>query len=120
MIPDLLRIKGHYVNRAVHALLNATGDSIGITESSCDELLSKTPVAILHVPADYARPLNVVRYLAAIRLAAPCRPIGAVAVWIHTEQAAERARLDAALAASPPSVRDGPNPPHGPGPRAHP
>ena len=32
--------KGHYVNRAVHALLNATGDSIGITESSRDDMLS--------------------------------------------------------------------------------
>ena len=56
------------------ALLKATGDSSGVAESSCDELFSGDPVAILHVPADSAGPLNVARYLAVIRLTAPCSP----------------------------------------------
>ena len=75
--------KGHLnVNRVMDALLKATGDSSGVAESSCDERPSGAPVAILHVPADSAGPLNVARYLAVIRLTAPCSPVGAAAAWI--------------------------------------
>ena len=64
--------KGHLnVNRVADALMKATGDSSGVAESSCDERPSGAPVAILHVPADSAGPLNVARYLAVIRLTAP-------------------------------------------------
>ena len=62
--------------------MKATGDSSRVAESSCDELFSGAPVAILHVPADSAGPLNVARYLAVIRLTAPCSPVGAAAAWI--------------------------------------
>ena len=50
--------------------MKATGDDISVTEMSCAELFSGAPVAILHVPADCTGPLNVVRYLAVIRLTA--------------------------------------------------
>ena len=86
------------VNRVMDALLKATGDSSGVAESSCDERPSGAPVAILHVPADCAGPLNVARYLAVIRLTAPCsrrRGRG----MDTPEQAAECARLDVALVA---------------------
>ena len=67
--------KGHLnVNRVAGALMKATGDSSRVAESSCDERPSGAPVAILHVPADCAGPLNVARYLAVIRLTAPCSP----------------------------------------------
>ena len=67
--------KGHLNgNRVMDALLKATGDSSGVAESSCDERPSGAPVAILHVPADCAGSLNVARYLAVIRLTAPCSP----------------------------------------------
>ena len=75
--------KGHLnVNRVADALMKATGDSSRVAESSCDERPSGAPVAILHVPADSAGPLNVARYLAVIRLTAPCSPVGAAAAWI--------------------------------------
>ena len=70
----------HYVNRVMDALLKATGDSIGVAESSCDKLLSEAPVAILHMSADCAGALNMDRYLAVIRLTAPCSPVGAASV----------------------------------------
>ena len=74
------------VNRVMDALLKATGDSSGVAESSCAELPSGALVAILHVPADSAGPLNVTRYLAVIRLTAPCSPVGAAAVWIPPDR----------------------------------
>ena len=53
------------------ALMKATGDSIGVAESSCAKLFSRAPVAILHVPADSAGPLSLARYIGVMRLAAP-------------------------------------------------
>ena len=87
------------VNRVADALMKATGDSIGVAESSCDERPSGAPVAILHVPADCAGPLNVARYLAVIRLTAPCSPSARPRHMDTPGQAAERARLDVALVA---------------------
>ena len=88
-----------YVNRVADALMKATGDSSRVAESSCDERPSGAPVAILHVPADSAGPLNVARYLAVIRLTAPCSPVGAAAAWIPPNRLWNCARLDVALVA---------------------
>ena len=72
-----------YVNRVMDALLTATQEIVsGVAESSYDELLSGAPVAILHMPADSAGPLNVARYLVVIRLTVPCSLVGAAAVWL--------------------------------------
>ena len=50
---------GHYVNGAANAAMKATGGSSNGVRSSCAELFSGTPVAILHMPADCTELLNV-------------------------------------------------------------
>ena len=88
----------HYVNQVADALMKATGDDISVTEMSCAELFSGAPVAILHVPADCTGPLNVVRYLAVIRLTA-VQPRRRGRGLETAEQAEERAKLDVSLVA---------------------